>query len=160
MALPLCNLQPFLPFPLQQTKLRIRTPSFNPHFNQEKAQLHSFAPCKRFHYISKVKSASVNGYPIIKEDEIPLTEGEKVELSEKLKKWVTFVRRILPGGEWWSLSSEGVGDVISAKPVTVFRALKKMWDLIAQDRWVIFTAFVALIVTAVCAFHCYFLSNF
>ncbi|KAL8519167.1 hypothetical protein ACS0TY_010195 [Phlomoides rotata] len=148
MALPLCNFKPLLPFPLQQRKLRIRTPSFNHHFNQEKAPLQLFAPCKRFHYIPKVKSASVNGYPINKEDELSFTESEKVELSEKLKKWVTLVRQILPGGQWWSLSGEGVGDVITAKPVTVFRALKKMWDLIAQDRWVIFTAFVALIITA------------
>ncbi|KAL0364209.1 UNVERIFIED_CONTAM: ABC transporter B family member 26, chloroplastic [Sesamum angustifolium] len=75
-------------------------------------------------------------------------DSDKVELSEKLKKWVQLVREILPGGEWWKLSSEEVEDVISAKPVTVWRALKKMWELISQDRWVIFTAFVALIVTA------------
>lgn len=159
MALPLCNPQPLVPFSLQQRKLRIRACSFNPHFNQQKAQLQLFAPRKRFYYISRVKSASVNGYPVNKEDEISFTESEKVELSEKLRKWVTFVREILPGGEWWSLSTEGVGDVISAKPVTVLRALKKMWDLIAEDRWVVFTAFVALIVTAVCAIHCYFLTS-
>ncbi|KAK6160257.1 hypothetical protein DH2020_003638 [Rehmannia glutinosa] len=97
-----------------------------------------------FHLL--IKSASVNGYPINKDS---LADNERVELSEKLKKWVKFVREILPGGEWWKLSTEGVEDLISAKPVTVLRALKKMWELIAQDRWVVFTAFVALIVTAV-----------
>lgn len=154
MALPLCNLQSLPPFPVQQRKIPIKTRSLNPHFNQEKAQLQFFASNKRFRYISTVKSALVNGYPINKEDEVSFTDSEKVELSEKLKKWVKFVREILPGGEWWSLSNEEIGNVISAKPVTVLRALKKMWDLIAEDRWVIFTAFVALIVTAVCAIRC------
>ncbi|KAI3467581.1 hypothetical protein Pfo_024244 [Paulownia fortunei] len=149
MALPLGYLRPLSAFPIQQRKFPIKSRSVNPHFNQEKAQLQFFASNKRFHYISPVKSASVNGYPINKEDEISFTESEKVELSEKLKKWVKFVRQILPGGDWWRLSTEEVENVILAKPVTVLRALKKMWELIAQDRWVIFTAFVALIVTAV-----------
>ncbi|KAL0357883.1 UNVERIFIED_CONTAM: ABC transporter B family member 26, chloroplastic [Sesamum calycinum] len=119
MALPLCHLQPLSAFPLQPRKLPPKARYLNPHFNQEKAQIQFLASSKRFHYISAVKSASVNG-----------------------------LREILPGGEWWKLSSEEVEDVISAKPVTVWRALKKMWELISQDRWVIFTAFVALIVTA------------
>ncbi|GFP82661.1 ABC transporter b family member 26 chloroplastic [Phtheirospermum japonicum] len=76
-------------------------------------------------------------------------DSERVELSEKLKKWIKLVREILPGGDWWRLSSEGLENVVSAKPVTVVRALRKMGELIAQDRWVIFAAFVALIVTAI-----------
>lgn len=98
-----------------------------------------------------MKSASVNGYPIAKEDGVPSTAGEKIELTEKLKKWVKFAREIFPGGDWWRLPTEDIGDAMVAKPVTVFRALKKMWDLIAEDRWVIFTAFVTLVITAVCA---------
>ncbi|KAK4402739.1 ABC transporter B family member 26, chloroplastic [Sesamum angolense] len=148
MALPLCHLQPLSAFPLQPRKLPPKARYLNPHFNQEKAQIQFLASSKRFHYISAVKSASVNGYPLNKEDDNSFADSDKVELSEKLKKWVQLVREILPGGEWWKLSSEEVEDVISAKPVTVWRALKKMWELISQDRWVIFTAFVALIVTA------------
>ncbi|KAL0336097.1 UNVERIFIED_CONTAM: ABC transporter B family member 26, chloroplastic [Sesamum radiatum] len=148
MALPLCHLQPLSAFPLQPRELPPKARYLNPHFNQEKAQIQFLASSKRFHYISAVKSASVNGYPLNKEDDNSFADSDKVELSEKLKKWVRLVREILPGGEWWKLSSEEVEDVISAKPVTVWRALKKMWELISQDRWVIFTAFVALIVTA------------
>lgn len=146
MALSLCNPQLLPPLSIRQRKFPIKTRSSNQIFNQEKAQLQLFS--KRIRYISTVKSASVNGYPISKDDEVPFTTGEKLELSEKLKKWVNFAREIFPGGDWWRLSTEEVGDVISAKPVTVLRALKKMWDLIAEDRWVVFTAFVALIVTA------------
>lgn len=35
-----------------------------------------------------------------------------------------------------------------AKPVTVVKALTRMWELISKDRWVIFAAFTALVVTA------------
>ncbi|KAL0385486.1 UNVERIFIED_CONTAM: ABC transporter B family member 26, chloroplastic [Sesamum radiatum] len=148
MALPLCHLQPLSAFPLQPRKFPSKARYLNPHFNQEKAQIQFLASSKRFHYISPLKSASVNGYPLNKEDDNSFADSDKVELSEKLKKWVQLVREILPGGEWWKLSTEEVEDVISAKPVTVWRALSKMWELISQDRWVIFTAFVALIVTA------------
>ncbi|KAK4429789.1 ABC transporter B family member 26, chloroplastic [Sesamum alatum] len=147
MALPLCHLQPRSAFPLRPRKFPPKARYLDPHFNQEKAQLQFLASSKRFHYISPVKAASVNGYPL-SEDDSSYTDSDKVELSEKLKKWVQLVREILPGGEWWKLSTEEVEDVISAKPVTVLRALKKMWELISQDRWVIFTAFVALVVTA------------
>ncbi|XP_058005677.1 uncharacterized protein LOC110640683 isoform X4 [Hevea brasiliensis] len=37
---------------------------------------------------------------------------------------------------------------ILAKPVTMWRALGRMWQLVTQDRWVIFAAFSALIVAA------------
>lgn len=36
-----------------------------------------------------------------------------------------------------------------AKPVTLWRALGKMWDLVSKDRWIIFAAFSALIIAAV-----------
>ncbi|KAL3819276.1 hypothetical protein ACJIZ3_005181 [Penstemon smallii] len=153
MAIPLCNLQPISAFPVPQRKFPLKTRSLNSYnhlFNQEKTGLQFLvAASKRLQYISPVKSALFNGYPTSKEDEKSFEDSENVELSEKLRKWVKFVREILPGGDWWKLSDEEVDVVISAKPVTVFRALKKMWELIAQDRWVIFTAFVALIVTAV-----------
>ncbi|KAL3656073.1 ABC transporter B member 26, chloroplastic [Castilleja foliolosa] len=150
MALPLCNLQPFAAaFHLGQRKSPINK-FHHPRFNHgEKAPLHFLAPCKRFNCISPLRSASVNGYPINKDDDASVIDSERVELSEKLTKWIKLVREILPGGDWWRLSSEGLEVLVSAKPVTVFRALNKMWELIAQDRWVVFAAFVALIVTAI-----------
>ncbi|EPS61394.1 hypothetical protein M569_13403, partial [Genlisea aurea] len=70
--------------------------------------------------------------------------------DKSLNGWINSLRRYLPGGEWWRLSNQGIADdAFSAKPVTVIRALGKMWELVAEDRWLIFTAFAALIVTAV-----------
>ncbi|KAL7093755.1 hypothetical protein ACP275_11G059600 [Erythranthe tilingii] len=152
MALRLCNLQPLSAFPPAQTKFPIKIRSLlNLHSNQEKSRLQFFAhPSKRFHRIPPINSASVNGHPLINSSNGGASaESEKVELSEKLKKWVKFVREVFPGGEWWRLSTEEVESVFSAKPVTVFRALRKMWELVAEDRWVVFFAFVALIITAV-----------
>lgn len=38
---------------------------------------------------------------------------------------------------------------MTAKPVTVLRALQRMWGLVAKDRWIIFAAFSALVLAAV-----------
>lgn len=71
-----------------------------------------------------------------------------VELNERIRRFIEFLPSILPGGDWWSFSDEA--DIkILAKPVTMWRALTRMWHLVAQDRWVIFAAFTALIVAAV-----------
>ncbi|KAJ8539900.1 hypothetical protein K7X08_026289 [Anisodus acutangulus] len=59
-----------------------------------------------------------------------------------------FVQNVFPGGNWWRLSSEDVDIGATAKPVTVVRALHKMWELITDDGFLIFSAFTALIVTA------------
>ncbi|KAI4328169.1 hypothetical protein L6164_020547 [Bauhinia variegata] len=97
-----------------------------------------------------VKSASVNGVSIQKNPE-GLIEGRRddnVVLLESLRRWASLLPSILPGGSWWSFSDD-VEVKILAKPVTVWRALSKMWELVAQDRWVIMAAFSALILAAV-----------
>lgn len=63
-------------------------------------------------------------------------------------KLVEFIKNVFPGGNWWKLSSEDVDVGGTSKPVTVVRALNRMWELIAEDRFLIFAAFTALIVTA------------
>jgi hypothetical protein len=57
----------------------------------------------------------------------------------------------LPWGKWWSFD-EDVELKLLAEPVTVLQALTRMWNLVAQDRWVIFAAFAALILAAVRVF--------
>lgn len=104
----------------------------------------------RFCHTYVPKSASVNGFPLQSDSEVsPRDVGvNNAELSEKLRRWIAFVRSVLPGGSWWSFS-EDVDVVLTAKPVTVLRALQRMWELIAKDRWIIFAAFTTLIITAV-----------
>ncbi|KAL4302352.1 hypothetical protein GQ457_10G025990 [Hibiscus cannabinus] len=94
-------------------------------------------------------SSSVNGFPV--ETNLDnFKEGhtvESLELRERIRKWIDFLRSVLPGGSWWSFSDE-VDVKFTAKPVTVWRALARMWQLIANDRLVIFAGFSTLIVAA------------
>lgn len=72
------------------------------------------------------------------------------EFLDRIRKWFQFIPSILPGGTWWDFSDDDFQAQALAQPVTVWRALGKMWDLVARDRWVIFAAFSALILAAVC----------
>lgn len=148
MALSICNLQPLLVFPLQRRIIPSNVRFIRPHVNQEKSHFQLFSSYKTHHCIFRAKSASVNGYPISSDDSNSSQEYAQVALSNKLKKWIKFVREVFPGGEWWRLSTEEIDVGLSSKPVTVLRALQKIWELISQDRWVVYTAFVTLIVAA------------
>ncbi|KAL9241120.1 hypothetical protein vseg_015267 [Gypsophila vaccaria] len=68
--------------------------------------------------------------------------------KERIKISLQSLKTVFPGGRWWRLSEEEVDVVLAAKPVTVWNALHRMWQLVASDRWVIFSAFSALILTA------------
>ncbi|KAE8698955.1 ABC transporter B family member 26 [Hibiscus syriacus] len=94
-------------------------------------------------------SSSVNGFPLETNLEHFKEEHtvESVELRERIRKWIDFLRSVLPGGSWWNFSDEVEVNLV-AKPVTVWRALGRMWQLIANDRLVIFAAFSTLIVAA------------
>ncbi|KAF5740410.1 hypothetical protein HS088_TW11G00479 [Tripterygium wilfordii] len=65
-----------------------------------------------------------------------------------LEKWVCCVHSVLPGGSWWNLpDSEDVGSS-SAKPITVWVALRRIRALIADDIWIIYVAFGSLVIAA------------
>lgn len=98
-----------------------------------------------------LKSASsINGFSIQNAPEVS-RDRRNAELFERVRRWIGSVRTVLPGGSWWSFSDD-VDVKLLAKPVTVLQALIRMWHLVAQDRWVIFTAFATLIVAAVRVF--------
>lgn len=68
------------------------------------------------------------------------------------ERWVEFIRDILPGGSWWNLSDcerEIGGSPIASKTMTVGEALREMWALVADEKWVLYVAFGALTVAAV-----------
>ncbi|KZV17809.1 ABC transporter B family member 26, chloroplastic-like [Dorcoceras hygrometricum] len=150
MAFSICNLRPLLVFSLQRRRIPSQVRIVRPHVNQDKSHLQFFSSYKTCHSNFRTKSASVNGYPVSNDDDNPSPGYAIVALRDKVKRWFKFVREIFPGGEWWRLSSEEIDVALSAKPVTVLLALQKMWEMVAQDRWVIYTAFVSLIATAVC----------
>lgn len=101
------------------------------------------------HRLAPLKSSSINGFSL--ETNLDHFEEEhsveNVELRGRIRKWIDFLRSMLPGGSWWSFSDD-VEIKFMAKPVTVWRALSRMWQLIAKDRLVIFAAFSTLIVAA------------
>ncbi|KAJ6771194.1 ABC TRANSPORTER B FAMILY MEMBER 26 CHLOROPLASTIC [Salix koriyanagi] len=103
------------------------------------------------HHKNKQRLLILNGYGGNIEQyygsEQRVEREEGVELNERIRRFIEFLPSILPGGDWWSFSDE-VQIKIVAKPVTMWRALSRMWHLVAQDRWVIFAAFTALIVAA------------
>ncbi|KAK9063486.1 hypothetical protein SSX86_017356 [Deinandra increscens subsp. villosa] len=102
--------------------------------------------------VTPVNSASVNGYSV-RNDEVADGVGTDyrgdsvVGVSERLMRIVRLIPSLFPGGKWWRFLDE-VEVVQNAKPVTLVRALRRMWGLIATDRWVIFSAFSALVLTA------------
>jgi len=101
----------------------------------------------RNYRLPSINCSTVNG-AVAETAEYYEGEGDNVSLAEKIRQCIDFLRTILPGGSWWSFSDEVDGRFI-AKPVTVWRALSRMWELVAEDRWVIFAAFSTLIVAAV-----------
>ncbi|CAL1360090.1 unnamed protein product [Linum trigynum] len=100
--------------------------------------------------------ASVNGYSTENgtgkvDDDGALGEekdGNEDEMHQRIRSFIEFLPSILPGGNWWSLSDD-VDVKLVAEPVTVWKALGRMWQLVARDRWVIIAAFSALILAAV-----------
>ncbi|XP_010251085.1 PREDICTED: ABC transporter B family member 26, chloroplastic [Nelumbo nucifera] len=97
--------------------------------------------------ISSPKSASIDGFSVSKFSG-EVTDGENnVGFLETWRRWVVFLRSVVPGGNWWRLSDD-VEVFTTAKPVTVLFALRRMWELVANDRWIIFAAFAALILAA------------
>ncbi|XP_076943444.1 ABC transporter B family member 26, chloroplastic-like [Bidens hawaiensis] len=92
-------------------------------------------------------SASVNGYTVRKHDDVPEVVDDVAGVPERLLRVVRLIPAVLPGGEWWRFLDD-VEVAQNAKPVTLVRALRRMWELISSDRWIIFSAFSALILTA------------
>ncbi|KAJ7943697.1 ABC transporter B family protein [Quillaja saponaria] len=154
MALLLCNLQPCLYSSLhhKHEKPLVKGHNQRLHFTSN-SRLRLSLPTSSFSsrriLLHPPRSASINGVSVEKNPEV-ISEGHgdiNVEFFEKVKRWVGFFGSILPGGSWWSFSDDVEVNML-AKPVTVWRALCKMWKLVAQDRWVIFAAFSALILAA------------
>lgn len=64
------------------------------------------------------------------------------------------LRTFLPGGSWWKLPhEEGRGDWdqngSKAVVVSVPFAFRRMWELLRDDKWIVFAGFTVLILAAV-----------
>ncbi|XP_024029498.1 ABC transporter B family member 26, chloroplastic [Morus notabilis] len=70
-------------------------------------------------------------------------------LSDVVGKSAGFPRSVFPGGCWWSLPEHDEAQFPSVKRVTVWFAVRQMWELVGDDRWILFVAFGALIFAAI-----------
>uniref|UniRef100_A0A7N0ZRZ8 Uncharacterized protein n=1 Tax=Kalanchoe fedtschenkoi TaxID=63787 RepID=A0A7N0ZRZ8_KALFE len=149
-TLPLCNLQHSI-FRLEDRRLTLI--SYSEHHRRvqigdRNVKLRLRSSDRNLRFVTRLKSASVNGVSIGKIAEGREVREVDVELGERIRRWVGIVSSVLPGGSWWWSFSDEEVIVSAAKPVTLWRALSKMWELVSRDRWVIFAAFSALIITA------------
>ncbi|KAG5062103.1 hypothetical protein JHK85_003286 [Glycine max] len=139
------------PFPLQNARAPLITAS-QKRFPLAATRIVLFTSRRSILASPPPKCASINGVSVPNNPEASGEEQQQVynasELLERIRKWVGILPSILPGGRWWEFSGD-VDVQVVAQPVTVWRALGKMWDLVAGDRWVIFAAFSALIVAAI-----------
>ena len=67
------------------------------------------------------------------------------------REFIGRLRNVLPGGRWWRLEDEedGAGGRAEASGATAADALRRMWALVAADRWVVFIGFASLVCAAV-----------
>ncbi|KAM7464662.1 hypothetical protein LguiA_032783 [Lonicera macranthoides] len=101
---------------------------------------------------SHENQAVVNGYSVHQSTKEDYGDNNNVEFPERMQRFIDIIRSLLPGGSWWSFPEE-VDVALIAKPITVLRALQRMWELIAVDRWIIYVAFSALIMSAIAIPH-------
>ncbi|KAL8157037.1 ABC transporter B family member 26, chloroplastic [Apium graveolens] len=119
--------------------INLRPNSLN--FRPSKARIRVLYPTRRKRVTI---SATVNGYSAVQGSN---SDETHVEFGEKVRNFIENFRAVLPGGRWWKFDDDVQIDMM-AKPVTVWKALSRMWELISEDRLLIFAAFAALIVTA------------
>ncbi|KAJ8439636.1 hypothetical protein Cgig2_021648 [Carnegiea gigantea] len=64
-------------------------------------------------------------------------------------QWVIFIRSVLPGGPWWNLRDSCEERTDDVKSISIVSALRRIWALIADDKWVVFAAFASLAIAAI-----------
>ncbi|KAL5718163.1 ABC transporter B member 26 [Ranunculus cassubicifolius] len=127
-------LKPFHLFPLSHK---------NPHHFPKSHPYPSLQTLK-FTSIKPLQTSFFNEFTVNNEEKIRENDGG---FLEKLLDFVVLMKSVGPGGNFWRFPSHPEG-LSNAKPVTAVYALKRMWELVANDRWVIYSAFAALILAA------------
>ena len=145
---------------LRSTNITIRKLHLNLAFNSKLRFPYSISvpnvqsrKYSHFSESSSVKGGGVSPEAYQDDDDDGLQIGDSN--FDKLKEWVNIVRPFIPGGSWWNLyNAEGKqdGSPTSANPVSLPYALARMWTLVADQRWVLCTAFAALAIAAVGSF--------
>ncbi|XP_073222206.1 ABC transporter B family member 26, chloroplastic-like isoform X2 [Cicer arietinum] len=64
----------------------------------------------------------------------------------RFHKRVGLLASVLPGGDWWTLPNHREDE---AEPTAAIVALRRMWELVADERWVVTVAFGSLVIAAI-----------
>ncbi|XP_077226350.1 ABC transporter B family member 26, chloroplastic-like isoform X4 [Tasmannia lanceolata] len=108
-----------------------------------------FPRLTRSNRFSPPKSASLVGSSVSSEGNG--STNVSTGLLQRLRNGFVLLGSLLPGGSWWRLPHHFVKEEEEGntrKAVTVPFALRRMWELVANDRWVIFAAFASLTLAA------------
>ncbi|XP_020236724.1 ABC transporter B family member 26, chloroplastic isoform X9 [Cajanus cajan] len=113
-----------------------------PHSNLPK--WNTFSPCNstkpQTHFLS---SFTQPGRSITLRVSAPKT---RTQLGSPFTKRVGLAASFLPGGSWWALPELRED---GAEPVEAMLALQRMWELVADERWVAFVGVGSLVIAAV-----------
>ncbi|KAJ0972498.1 hypothetical protein J5N97_020457 [Dioscorea zingiberensis] len=93
-------------------------------------------------------STSVNGFPF--RDNFGNDGDSRRGSLERLQAGIKLLISVLPGGSWWSLEEQeeevGINEKKSVSSAT--HVLRRMWMMVADERWIIFAASAALVTAA------------
>ncbi|KAK9067322.1 hypothetical protein SSX86_014648 [Deinandra increscens subsp. villosa] len=97
----------------------------------------------KFKLASTRSHNSASASVVVPEDRI---SGTKHNLSPNVERWIDFI----PGRNWWNLGREDeAGIVETADPITVWFALRRIWELVADEKLVISIGLCSLTVAAI-----------
>lgn len=99
---------------------------------------------------SSPSSSSVNGFPF--QDNLGKNGDLRGGRLERVQAGIKLVLSVLPGGSWWRLDEQEkeVGIDAQKSASSAIYVLRRMWMMVAGERWIIFAASAALVTAAVC----------
>lgn len=95
-------------------------------------------------------SVSVNGYVGNFAENDPRDEVHSGGGGISIRNFADFVENLrfyLPGGAWWRIEDDFFA--VGGKAVTVPFALRRIWEMISTDKWVLFAGFGSLLLASV-----------
>lgn len=131
------------------SKLSLLTSNRRFHSSTIRLGRHHLSP-PRAASSSPSSSSSVNGFPF--QDNLGKNGDLRGGRLERVQAGIKLVLSVLPGGSWWRLDEQEkeVGIDAQKSASSAIYVLRRMWMMVAGERWIIFAASAALVTAAVC----------